>query len=229
VSVPGIVDPETGHVGTAPDLGWDRTVPLRDTLHAYADVPIVVENDVNLMVAGERVHGAARGCDDVVLVYVGEGIGAGIVLRGTLLTGRHGVSNSKSEDLNRRFLDAWRSRSKFDYSQAAWFALVQETFGRDSGTDSEALFSDLYQRFARADAWTVFPDVLPTLENLLSRGVRLGIVSNWDERLRRHLEDAYAATSREAQRDALRRLVADARDGHGNALGGVLNAATGRT
>jgi hypothetical protein len=41
---------------------------------------------------------------------------------------------------------------------------------------------------------------------------------DWDERLRPHLEGAYAATSREAQRDALRRLVADARDGHGRVM-----------
>jgi C-terminal processing protease CtpA/Prc len=40
----------------------------------------------------------------------------------------------------------------------------------------------------------------------------------WDERLRPHLQGAYAATTREAQRDALRRLVADARDGHGNVM-----------
>jgi hypothetical protein len=41
---------------------------------------------------------------------------------------------------------------------------------------------------------------------------------DWDERLRPHLESAYAATTREAQRDALRRLVADARDGHGRVI-----------
>src|SRR5262249_31362134 len=45
-------------------------------------------------------------------------------------------------------------------------------------------FSDLYDRFAQADTWRVFDDVLPALELLKSRGLKVGIISNWDERLR---------------------------------------------
>ncbi|MFN7942550.1 MAG: HAD-IA family hydrolase [Thermoanaerobaculia bacterium] len=43
--------------------------------------------------------------------------------------------------------------------------------------------AELYDRFARADAWEVFPDVRPALAELRRRGLRLGVVSNWDERL----------------------------------------------
>jgi len=42
--------------------------------------------------------------------------------------------------------------------------------------------------FSSAEAWTVFPDVLPALQSLKRAGVRLGVVSNWDSRLPRVLE-----------------------------------------
>jgi putative hydrolase of the HAD superfamily len=46
---------------------------------------------------------------------------------------------------------------------------------------------ELYERFARADAWAVYPDVVPALQELRRRGLRLAVVSNWDERLPRLL------------------------------------------
>lgn len=49
---------------------------------------------------------------------------------------------------------------------------------------SAAFFADLYSHFGRAAAWHVFDDVIPTLEILRANGFKLGIVSNWDERLR---------------------------------------------
>jgi putative hydrolase of the HAD superfamily len=43
--------------------------------------------------------------------------------------------------------------------------------------------AELFHRFGTAEAWEVFPDVFPVLTELRSRGIELGIVSNWDERL----------------------------------------------
>ncbi len=47
--------------------------------------------------------------------------------------------------------------------------------------------AELFDRFTRADAWEVYPDVETTLESLHSSGLRLGLVSNWDHRLPRVL------------------------------------------
>ncbi len=49
--------------------------------------------------------------------------------------------------------------------------------------------AELYERFTKADAWEMYPDVRPTLERLREQGTRLGIVSNWDERLPRLLDN----------------------------------------
>jgi putative hydrolase of the HAD superfamily len=85
------------------------------------------------------------------------------------------------EELNRRFHAAWNAKQNFRHSRADWAALVQATFG---AVQSDKFFPELYDRFASAKVWRVFDDVRPTLLRLKAQGVKLGIISNWDERLR---------------------------------------------
>ena len=53
-------------------------------------LPTVVDNDANVAVVAELVHGAARGCTEVLLITLGTGIGGGVVTRGEVLRGAHG-------------------------------------------------------------------------------------------------------------------------------------------
>ena len=87
VGVPGIVQPETGRVRRAPGVGWWQDAAVRAGLEERLGVPVVVENDVNLMALGEFARGAGKGARCLVLVYVGTGIGAGIVVGGRLFRG----------------------------------------------------------------------------------------------------------------------------------------------
>jgi putative hydrolase of the HAD superfamily len=67
--------------------------------------------------------------------------------------------------------------------------LVDEVFNNlVSAPPSETFFAQLFERFAQPEAWRVFDDVLPALDALASRDVKLGVISNWDERLRGLLE-----------------------------------------
>ena len=62
---------------------------------------------------------------------------------------------------------------------------MDQTFaGLTKARPSETFFHELYERFARPDAWEVFPDVVSVLEELAESGLKLGVISNWDERLR---------------------------------------------
>ncbi|MEU6738406.1 ROK family transcriptional regulator [Streptosporangium sandarakinum] len=82
----GVVDPGTGDVRFSFDLpSWHVGVlaGLRDAL----DVPVRIENDVNLAALAEHVHGAAAGLDDFVLVWAGVGQGLGVMLGGRLHRG----------------------------------------------------------------------------------------------------------------------------------------------
>lgn len=98
---------------------------------------------------------------------------------------RHGWKDARPETLNTQFALAWRNRRPFDHTRKAWSRLVDETFRYWlKPGESVPFFDDLYARFARAECWRVFDDVIPTLDLLNERGIELGIVSNWDERLR---------------------------------------------
>ena len=97
--------------------------------------------------------------------------------------------------LDERFRHAWqeslvRSRARghrcSDQTlRDSWFRIVSRTFD-DSVPASElpALFDDIYERFVSPHAWTVVPGARDTFEMLRERGLRLGILSNWDSRLR---------------------------------------------
>ncbi len=90
--------------------------------------------------------------------------------------------------LTDRFAAAWRAEPDFDYSRAAWMRLVDETFqGLIAPLPSQTFFEALYQRFEQPTAWRIFEDVRPVLAQLRKRGLRLGIISNWDDRLCRLL------------------------------------------
>jgi putative hydrolase of the HAD superfamily len=98
---------------------------------------------------------------------------------------RHGVRNIPAELLDERFKAAWRAEKDFAYTRDAWAELVDKTFlGLCSNKPSKTFFPNLYEHFAQPEAWQIFDDVAQTLEELATAGVRLGIISNWDERLR---------------------------------------------
>jgi len=97
---------------------------------------------------------------------------------------RHGGSISPVA-LNQRFARAWGQLKDFNHSREEWAALVDETFaGLLKSPPSETFFAELYERFAEAAAWRLFDDVRPALDALAARDLNLGIISNWDERLR---------------------------------------------
>lgn len=88
VGVPATVAVPAGIVHWAPAVGW-RDLPLRALLTQRFDLPVFVENDVNLMTLGELGFGAGRGLKNLALIAVGTGIGAGIVVGGALYRGAH--------------------------------------------------------------------------------------------------------------------------------------------
>jgi glucokinase len=91
IGAPGAVDPEHGVVYHAPNLGWDE-VPLGAKLGKLLRVPVFAENDVNVGVVGEHALGAGRGAQELVGIFVGTGIGGGIISKGELYLGARGAA-----------------------------------------------------------------------------------------------------------------------------------------
>ena len=73
----------------APNLDW-HDVDLKPLMPATWRWPLVVENDVRMGTYGEFAHGAAKGARNVLGVFVGTGVGGGMILNGELFTGFNG-------------------------------------------------------------------------------------------------------------------------------------------
>ncbi len=86
VGAPGAVDIDKGVVLRAPNLDWDD-YPLAKVLGKEFPFPIVVDNDVNVGAWGEYKAGAGKDYRDQMAIFVGTGIGAGLVLNGKLYHG----------------------------------------------------------------------------------------------------------------------------------------------
>jgi len=89
------------------------------------------------------------------------------------------------ELLNRQFAEAWKGFDGFNHTKEDWRRMVDLTFqGLARTPPSLTFFEQLYSRFMAPEVWRTFPDVLQALEMLRSRGLKLAVISNWDERLR---------------------------------------------
>ena len=90
IGVPGPVEFRTGRPISPPIMpGWDG-YPLRERFAAHYDAPVWVDNDVNILALGEWRSGVAVGHDNVVVIKIGTGIGAGIISHGRLHRGAQG-------------------------------------------------------------------------------------------------------------------------------------------
>jgi glucokinase len=91
LAVPGIVGPDQEEVVFAPNLnisGVNLVGPLKKEFH----VPAVLGNDVNLGTLGEKWLGAARQARSAVGMFIGTGIGGGIIHQGRLILGQAGTA-----------------------------------------------------------------------------------------------------------------------------------------
>lgn len=83
---PGVIDQEKGIVLFSPNLPW-RNYNIRKPIEDEFGCPFYIGNDVNVGVLGEYKYGAARGYRNVVGLFVGTGMGGGLILNGELYTG----------------------------------------------------------------------------------------------------------------------------------------------
>lgn len=109
IAIPGVVEPETGNVVVTPNMNLTG-IPLGKLLSEHFGMPVFLSNDGNLGTLGEAWLGAARNAQSVVGIFVGTGVGSGIVVNGRLWTGAGYAAGEIGHIVVETPARSWKSR-----------------------------------------------------------------------------------------------------------------------
>ncbi len=90
IGVPADIDTDSGKIISAPLYGNWKELNLKKILSSEFNIPVYIENDVNLSTLGEKHYGEGKNFKDVIFVEISNGIGAGIIIDNHLHRGFHG-------------------------------------------------------------------------------------------------------------------------------------------
>lgn len=88
IGSPGLVDAQHGVIRYSNNFHWND-IPLVAEMYSYLPCEIRVSNDANCAALGEVKAGAARDCDNAILLTLGTGVGGGIIIDGRIFEGGH--------------------------------------------------------------------------------------------------------------------------------------------
>lgn len=166
IGAAGQIDRKAGVVVDAPNLGV-KDMPLGDILGKQFGVPVAVGNDVEVAALGEYIYGSGQGFSNFVCVFVGTGIGSGIVQNGRMYTGATGTAGEVGHmviDVNGRIcgcgsrgcLEAYASRTAITkaimadihHGRSSWLAeeAAQQLMGGETIIRSGLLAKALEQK-----------------------------------------------------------------------------------
>lgn len=86
IGSPGTIDFKTGSILYSNNFFWEN-IHIVEELKEYIDIPTYISNDANCAALGEAAAGAAKGCNNVILLTLGTGIGGGVVIDGKIFEG----------------------------------------------------------------------------------------------------------------------------------------------
>lgn len=158
IAVPGIINMPEGIVDHAPSLSWEN-LPLQEILTDQFDLPIFVENDINLAALGEWGYGAGRSAHSLVTISIGTGLGGGVILDGTLLRGFNqaageiGFMFPGKEFLGKRYADWGALESRASGSAIA--ARAEERLIEKNGKkpDKPLTAADVFTALREGEDW----------------------------------------------------------------------------
>lgn len=87
IGSPGSIDSKHGIIRYSNNIAMTN-VPVIDELKQWYNVPMFINNDANCAALGETKFGSGKGCDDVIFITLGTGVGSGIIIDGKLFEGK---------------------------------------------------------------------------------------------------------------------------------------------
>ena len=91
LGIPGSLNPFTGKIGLAPNIGI-KNFNITKKLKKYISYPVLIENDVNLGALGIKKFGAGKKSKNMFVVFIGTGIGGGLILDEKIYRGSNFVA-----------------------------------------------------------------------------------------------------------------------------------------
>ena len=125
IGIPGTVDSTTNFIKYMPSFNIGN-IDLKTPLQNELKIPVIIENDVTLFAFGEYWIGSAKDYEDVFLVSIGTGIGAGLVMKSSVYKGFKGSVGEIGE-----MITDWSIESK----QNSYFGKLEEWFSGHSLED----------------------------------------------------------------------------------------------
>jgi predicted NBD/HSP70 family sugar kinase len=170
VGAPGITHHHEGIVKWAYALGW-KDFPLKAKLVKRYKLPVTVDNDVNLAALGEHWFGAGQNAQNMALIVVGAGIGAGIIINGTLYRGATEASGEighmipGKEFLGKRHLDFGALESVASGTGMIERARTVLRSKRDAVALDQLVANDIIEAAQRGEKWatTILDEVINNL------------------------------------------------------------------
>jgi len=92
IAIPADVDPVTGKITGAPLYGSWKDLNLKEIIKSSFDIPVYIENNVNLAVWGEKKSGLGKNYNSLAFIEVSNGVAAGIIIDNSLHRGENGYS-----------------------------------------------------------------------------------------------------------------------------------------
>jgi N-acetylglucosamine repressor len=120
IAIPAEVDPVSGIIISAPLYGSWRNINLKEKIGKRFNIPVFIENNVNLAAWGEKNYGRGKDFANIVFFEISNGIKAGIIIDDVLLKGENGyageigftISNTENlgfKTINKGFLEKFAS------------------------------------------------------------------------------------------------------------------------
>lgn len=144
ISVPGIVEKETGRSITAGAITHLYGRNIKEILNSYFSYPVHVENDARCALKAELSRGSAQGLDDVLLMTIGTGIGGAVAYDGRIIYGK----NYKTGEFGMMRLEASEHPSQTMHEVASTSALIKgykklKQMDTTVLVDAKAIFSEM--------------------------------------------------------------------------------------
>ena len=160
ICIPGIINPGNGTVWAPNIPGWEAYPLQRELKNSLRnpDIPVHIESDRSCHILGEVWKGAARGCNNVLYLAVGTGIGMGIVANGQIISGNNGIAGATGWlAFDRPYLRDYEQCGQFEFiASGTGIVRAAESF-LYQGIKSEYLHAgsisarDVFTAFAKND------------------------------------------------------------------------------